>query len=846
MFSLNMDWRPAYDAALAARPGFSGRAAWFFYCFLLACACFFLSFAVRALEVPLWDNTAYVYEGERLLATQDAYHWVAGAEGFEFGAGHPMSEALRILASLTGKPLVNVGFWLPLIMGSLLAVGVFLWGAALGHPHAGVVAGCLASLAPGFWARTMLGYCDTDVILLLFATLLGFVPMCWLQPWLCGFRRNQPLPRAAGLLWKHLWVFCTYCWSREAQCAFWREFPPLWQQASLSAPRLVFRSFRNSCLFLWARMRAACASSFYEISRQWKYTLVLSPVPLIQARCLTFFWLTLLVLAGTWGHWTQDWHSYFRYGVRFTALFVPVLIFVFGPYGGRRHLMAGGLCFCIPLLGDLPGTLMGFALAIWLAVLSGYARRGHFPLPFMKNWARHVPAAVQWTYSHWVLAAFWVLVLVMLMDIEVWSALIRSIFAYVKSSGDVADGAAGGADPLVYPAVAQSISEVRNISILELFANFHPYLWLSMLAVIGYVALLVIFPGIAVLSPLVLIAFSSMALGERMAMFGAPVLSLGVCVFFGHAVKLLLHQGKSSFGLTGALRNMLGYQKTFSLIRFFAATGIAVVLVLPMTRQVADMSRGPVISREHVEALRFIRAATPEDAVVWNWWDWGYATHYFARRKTVCDGARHGGPSLYVPAAVYATDDPHFARQLMAYTSEKGGDPGDVFQNLTAAGASELLADIASGKLAPVAKKNQYIVISAEHIPLGFWITEYGTWDFRNKKGNGYAISSVPSALQYNFTTGTVLIRGVPKRTNASSIAVFSNSTMKRQSYANGESNQHLIVNESANERFIIDDRMYAAMLHQLLIAPRDDPELGPYFTLVFDNGMARVYEMRQ
>lgn len=32
-----------------------------------------------------------------LLATHDAYHWVAGAEGFEFGAGHPMSELLRIL-----------------------------------------------------------------------------------------------------------------------------------------------------------------------------------------------------------------------------------------------------------------------------------------------------------------------------------------------------------------------------------------------------------------------------------------------------------------------------------------------------------------------------------------------------------------------------------------------------------------------------------------------------------------------------------------------------------------------------------------------------------------------------
>ncbi|MDL2280180.1 hypothetical protein LJC15_05950, partial [Desulfovibrio sp. OttesenSCG-928-G11] len=72
---------------------------WSLFCLLMA---FGLALAVRLLELPFWENPAYSLNGEHLLATHDAYHWVAGAEGFEFGAGHPMSELLRLLSLVTG------------------------------------------------------------------------------------------------------------------------------------------------------------------------------------------------------------------------------------------------------------------------------------------------------------------------------------------------------------------------------------------------------------------------------------------------------------------------------------------------------------------------------------------------------------------------------------------------------------------------------------------------------------------------------------------------------------------------------------------------------------------------
>lgn len=50
-----------------------------------------LAFALRMLEWPCWQNPEYRLGSEWLLATHDAYHWVAGAEGFGHAVGHPMA-----------------------------------------------------------------------------------------------------------------------------------------------------------------------------------------------------------------------------------------------------------------------------------------------------------------------------------------------------------------------------------------------------------------------------------------------------------------------------------------------------------------------------------------------------------------------------------------------------------------------------------------------------------------------------------------------------------------------------------------------------------------------------------
>ena len=75
---------------------------------------------MRLLEQPFWDFAGFYLNGEPLLGTHDAYHWVAGAEGFEFGVGHPMSELLRISAEFLGMAPAQAAFYLPAFLEEML------------------------------------------------------------------------------------------------------------------------------------------------------------------------------------------------------------------------------------------------------------------------------------------------------------------------------------------------------------------------------------------------------------------------------------------------------------------------------------------------------------------------------------------------------------------------------------------------------------------------------------------------------------------------------------------------------------------------------------------------------
>ncbi|NJB67129.1 dolichyl-diphosphooligosaccharide--protein glycosyltransferase [Desulfobaculum xiamenense] len=138
-------------------------------------AAFAASYAVAVTlhmaEVPAWLGSGLTVDGEFIMATHDAYAWMAGAMGTGRLAMQPMSRLLEALAAVSGAAMGNVAFWIPPFAAALAALPACLIAARLIGPSAGVPTGIAAAAMPGFYMRTRVGFCDTDILTL-------FLPLC--------------------------------------------------------------------------------------------------------------------------------------------------------------------------------------------------------------------------------------------------------------------------------------------------------------------------------------------------------------------------------------------------------------------------------------------------------------------------------------------------------------------------------------------------------------------------------------------------------------------------------------------------------------------------------------------
>lgn len=722
-----------------------------------------LAFGLRMMEWPCWQNPEYRLGSEWLLATHDAYHWVAAAEGFGLGVGHPMAEMLRLMAQTLHTYPAAVAFWFPAVLASLVAVIVFAWVWALGSMEAGVAAGLITSLAPGFLARTLLGYYDTDLVTLFFPLLMTLAPACWAM-------RYMLLPR-------------------------------------MILRRLALGSGLKAAQRLWGE-RGADEAHLERLGNP-----------------LRWQWVLLLGASGVISWWTQEWHSVFPYLIRYNVVLLALMALIMAPRGRRGILLLGGLAYALPTLGDPAG--FGFSLILLLA--GSKAGRG----------LRHLLCRPL------VLVLLWLGAAVLLVQGEILTTLINHANAYLKHSGDVRSTGEGMS--LVYPSVAQSIIEVQDLSFAALFPYFHPWMEAAVVGLAGFVLVLFRRPGALFLLPLAALGLLSTKLGGRMVMFGAPVVAVGLTLPLYWLLQRLLRAD-----LRGAVAG--------------AATSciLLALLVAPFADMIQAISQGPIINRRHAEALTRARTMTPEDAKLWLWWDWGYAAHHFARRSTIADGAQHAGPSLYLPAAVFATDNARFARQLIRYTAKMGNEPGNVFEGLDGRAAQALMDKLRSSETPLVeAKGRLFVVVSFEMLRLGFWISNFGNWNFVTRQGEGGALSIVPQALAYRLDTGEVRLEGSTSTIYPSSISVFEETGVTRRNYVqewfdahpkatpeeqkeflSGRRNVNFLFNRVTDEKLAVDQGLYNSLMVQLLVGDPQDPRFSPYFKLVYDNVFARIYEV--
>ncbi|KXB09393.1 hypothetical protein AKJ60_00340 [candidate division MSBL1 archaeon SCGC-AAA385M11] len=154
----------------------------FWWEFVLACllsygTCVFFRF----LEVPLWEAEQLKVNGGFLLATHDAYYWLASAKGTSFNPQASLGLILKFFRSLTNFSLENLAFWMPLWVAPLVALplGVLTWWWR--SSEAALTSGILGGGCLGYLLRTRVGFFDTDIASLFFAVGWGVGLLIWFE-----------------------------------------------------------------------------------------------------------------------------------------------------------------------------------------------------------------------------------------------------------------------------------------------------------------------------------------------------------------------------------------------------------------------------------------------------------------------------------------------------------------------------------------------------------------------------------------------------------------------------------------------------------------------------------------
>ncbi|MFV0423108.1 STT3 domain-containing protein [Oleidesulfovibrio sp.] len=745
---------------------------------ILCVAAYAVSLYIRLLELPGWAAFDAVYKGERLLATHDAYHWLAAATGFEFDQQHPLPRMLAFLHFVTGFAYGNLAFYLPAVMACLVAPLMVGWGVALGMPMYGFVAGVLTASAPGLMARTGLGYFDTDLLVTGALIINTMIPALWLHD-----RLYKPLKLLRQGLCRPP--------AREAEKGRKRRKGESIGDAACSPKHgTAQRDAQSSGVY--AAQDSDSADAADVISPPFSGTV--SPL-----------WAIVLLGTGLFIFWQPAIHNMFNL---LGKAFLGIAIILGGLLAKKetiRQTACGLFLYTLPaILGPLG---LSVAVALWLAernrpdlmncLLAG--RRGFVAaLVLLFAGLALEPAGLNYMRS-----------------------------AIIGYSGT--KDAAVVTQALTFPSVVGSIIEAQKLSPAAFLGSIHSWGSVAVCGLLLFMVLMLFEPVAALLLPMLAMGIGSMALGARFAMFASPCFAVGIA-WGVHCVTRFF------FRMAQARVPVLRY----------GYAGVAILATLGLTwpagQLASSLAQGSIITPKQVEALDFIRHNTPEDSMLWYWWDWGYAAQYYARRTTVADGARHSNQRIYAPAAALTTDVPRFANQLIRYVAGATPPVSGAFTGMTPEQAEQKLHSFYLSDSQPAAANKQYLVVSAEQLRLTAWISRYGTWDFGTRKWEDTNVISIDRAVQFSAQKGIFLIKGM-EPIQAESLTVFSGDTVTQRLYPHFN-DKHFVIDKDAGMILIVDRTVFNSMGLQLLVDDGTNEDISRYFKLVFSNGKTKVFEV--
>jgi|GEM_PF-6296877 len=157
-----------------------------------------------------WDSPLLQFCGEPSPATNDAYFFLAGADGFGRGVFENFSLLTNFFHRISGLSYGTLSIWLPVVLIPLVAIPICWLFTLLGHPFAGVFASVFMLSTPAFLGRTAPGCYDNDVLDFFFPIAFGTALLLVLSHLIrdTWWKKGAEKP-PSGITTYKLWLFAS-------------------------------------------------------------------------------------------------------------------------------------------------------------------------------------------------------------------------------------------------------------------------------------------------------------------------------------------------------------------------------------------------------------------------------------------------------------------------------------------------------------------------------------------------------------------------------------------------------------------------------------------------------------
>ncbi len=335
---------------------------------------------------------------------------------------------------------------------------------------------------------------------------------------------------------------------------------------------------------------------------------------------------------------------------------------------------------------------------------------------------------------------------------------------------------------------------------------------------------------------LIILSIMAVTTANRFLIFLIPILALGA----GFSLSMLW-----------------GLRKQFT-----ALTVVCPVLILcmciPLYKANSDYVQWPKESAPIIAGMDTAKKKTPSDAVIWAWWDHGYALTYYARRATINDGSIHSGERTVYTGIPLATDSFQLAANFMQFyvirgmkgikklhnaTDDNPGSGLTLLKKILRAGPDKGRALIAEANLKPVGnwktvddwlrffyppeKRPVYLFVDNLLTKTSYWWHWFGTWDmqkqeglhpvyqpFYNVKKKGGMIRGT-GGLQINMETGDLYTKN--NRIKISNLLIRKKKDIKEQNYGTKKGYRFEML-EQARYGALMDARISESVFNKLFI----------------------------